>query len=561
MRHEQLWAPWRLGYIQGTDAPPPPAEQSLAWLPGADPQCFLCRGVAAGDSSGKAADRQNLIVGRTELSVVMLNRYPYNNGHLLIAPLLHKGRLDELEDAEHLDCQQTLARCIGLLERELQAEAFNIGLNLGRTAGAGLPGHLHWHIVPRWNGDTNFMATMAGIRVIPQALDALWEVLDAAWRSTGSMSLSNRKGVLHMASSDAPAIAPGMHSVAERERALLAPYALHSSQSAGRKYPEPEHPYRGPFQRDRDRIVHTSAYRRLSFKTQVFTGELGDYHRTRLTHTLEVASVSRTVGRALGLNEDLIEALALVHDLGHPPFGHAGEDVLDRCLAAIGGFSHNQHALRLVEELETRYHRFSRPEFEPRDSRRAKFSRRQDTGRAAPCWRCRPSRRPTASPTTRTMPTTPWSWACSIARRAVGNPALGRGPPAHPPPLRRARAGRTAARFAARADRLASQRFARLGQPPVDPAGDRQCRGGSRRYRRSSPPAGSWPSRRRSWSVFCTHAFIDIPTSWPIASRHRPCSTRCSPASRPSPSCCRPTPSGAWPRWVWSEPWATIWPH
>jgi len=161
-----------------------------------------------------------------------------------------------------------------------------------------------------------------------------------------------------MASSDAPSIASGRHSVAERERVLLAPYALHSSQSAGRKYPEPEHPYRGPFQRDRDRVVHTSAYRRLSFKTQVFTGELGDYHRTRLTHTLEVASVSRTVGRALGLNEDLIEALALVHDLGHPPFGHAGEDVLDRCLASIGGFSHNQHALRLVEELEIRYHSF-----------------------------------------------------------------------------------------------------------------------------------------------------------------------------------------------------------
>ncbi|HTU24222.1 MAG TPA: dNTP triphosphohydrolase [Pirellulales bacterium] len=149
-----------------------------------------------------------------------------------------------------------------------------------------------------------------------------------------------------------------MQSVAERERALLAPYALHSSQSAGRKYPEPDHPYRGPFQRDRDRIVHTSAYRRLSFKTQVFTGELGDYHRTRLTHTLEVASVSRTVGRALGLNEDLIEALALVHDLGHPPFGHAGEAVLDRCLAAVGGFSHNRQALRLVEELEIRYHSF-----------------------------------------------------------------------------------------------------------------------------------------------------------------------------------------------------------
>jgi dGTPase len=133
---------------------------------------------------------------------------------------------------------------------------------------------------------------------------------------------------------------------------------MHSAQSAGRKHAEPVHPYRGPFQRDRDRIVHSAAFRRLSGKTQVFTGEMGDYHRTRLTHTLEVASVARTLGRALALNEDLIEALALVHDLGHPPFGHAGEDTLDECLQAVGGFSHNRHALRIVEELETRYPEF-----------------------------------------------------------------------------------------------------------------------------------------------------------------------------------------------------------
>jgi dGTPase len=149
-----------------------------------------------------------------------------------------------------------------------------------------------------------------------------------------------------------------LDSIEVRERALLAPYAMHSAQSAGREYPEPEHPYRGPFQRDRDRIVHSAAYRRMSAKTQVFTGELGDYHRTRLTHTLEVASVSRTVGRALALNEDLVEALALVHDLGHPPFGHAGEDVLDECLQGEGGFSHNAQALRIVRELETRYDEF-----------------------------------------------------------------------------------------------------------------------------------------------------------------------------------------------------------
>ena len=149
-----------------------------------------------------------------------------------------------------------------------------------------------------------------------------------------------------------------LQSVGDRERALLAPYAMHSAHSAGREHPEPDHPYRGPFQRDRDRIVHSAAYRRLSSKTQVFTGELGDYHRTRLTHTLEVASVARTIGRALALNEDLIEALALVHDLGHPPFGHAGEDTLERCLRGVGGFSHNAQALRIVRELETRYHEF-----------------------------------------------------------------------------------------------------------------------------------------------------------------------------------------------------------
>ncbi len=149
-----------------------------------------------------------------------------------------------------------------------------------------------------------------------------------------------------------------LQSIEEREAAILAPYAMHGAQSAGREHAEPDHRYRGPFQRDRDRIVHSAAYRRLSSKTQVFTGELGDYHRTRLTHTIEVASVARTIGRALALNEDLIEALALVHDLGHPPFGHSGEDLLDECLAGEGGFSHNAQALRIVRELETRYHEF-----------------------------------------------------------------------------------------------------------------------------------------------------------------------------------------------------------
>jgi dGTPase len=151
---------------------------------------------------------------------------------------------------------------------------------------------------------------------------------------------------------------PGLLTIAAREALLLAPYAMRSVNARGRKYPEPEHPYRGPFQRDRDRVVHSSAYRRLSGKMQVFTGEMGDYHRTRLTHTHEVASIARTIGRALRLNEDLIEALALFHDIGHPPFGHAGEDALNECLADCGGFSHNRYALTIAEELETRYQSF-----------------------------------------------------------------------------------------------------------------------------------------------------------------------------------------------------------
>lgn len=142
------------------------------------------------------------------------------------------------------------------------------------------------------------------------------------------------------------------------ESLWLAPYAMHAVDSTGREHPEPSHPYRTPFQRDRDRIVHSSAYRRLAHKTQVFTGDKGDYHRTRLTHTLEVASIARTVGRVLRLNEDLIEALAIMHDIGHPPFGHAGEDVLDECAREVGGFNHNAHAVRIVTVLEDRYPNF-----------------------------------------------------------------------------------------------------------------------------------------------------------------------------------------------------------
>jgi ATP adenylyltransferase len=116
----------------------------------------------------------------------LLNRYPYNNGHLLVAPQRHVARLDDLDDATQLELFQTIARMVGMLERVMQPQGFNIGVNLGRAAGAGLPGHLHWHIVPRWIGDTNFMPTIAGVHTIPQSLDALWELLKADVEGTKS---------------------------------------------------------------------------------------------------------------------------------------------------------------------------------------------------------------------------------------------------------------------------------------------------------------------------------------------------------------------------------------
>ena len=141
----------------------------------------------------------------------------------------------------------------------------------------------------------------------------------------------------------------------EWEDRSLAPYAMRTRQSRGRRHPEPPHPYRTLYQRDRDRIVHSTAFRRLMHKTQVLAAETNDHHRTRLTHTLEVAQIGRTIARRLGLNEDLTEAVALSHDIGHPPFGHAGEQALDECMRDHGGFEHNLHALRIVELLEYRY--------------------------------------------------------------------------------------------------------------------------------------------------------------------------------------------------------------
>ncbi len=144
----------------------------------------------------------------------------------------------------------------------------------------------------------------------------------------------------------------------EWEERFLAPYAMRTRLSRGRIHEEPEHPYRTLYQRDRDRIIHSAAFRRLMYKTQVLVNHYSDQHRTRLTHTLEVAQISRTIARQLGLNEDLTEAIALAHDLGHPPFGHAGETALDECMAQFGGFEHNRHGLRLVQFLERRYPAF-----------------------------------------------------------------------------------------------------------------------------------------------------------------------------------------------------------
>ncbi|HYB90727.1 MAG TPA: deoxyguanosinetriphosphate triphosphohydrolase [Candidatus Binataceae bacterium] len=144
----------------------------------------------------------------------------------------------------------------------------------------------------------------------------------------------------------------------EIEARTLAPYAMLSRLSRGRRIAEPDHPIRTVFQRDRDRIIHSAAFRRLEYKTQVFVNHEGDYYRTRLTHTLEAAQIARTVARALGLNEELAEAVALAHDLGHTPFGHAGEIMLNSLMQPHGGFDHNAQSLRTVDWIEVRYPRF-----------------------------------------------------------------------------------------------------------------------------------------------------------------------------------------------------------
>lgn len=159
MAHEQIWAPWRLSYIVTTKDDQPEG-------------CFLCR-IAADPN----ADAENLIVARGKRTLTVLNRYPYNNGHLLVAPLAHKANLEDLDDDELLEGMQALQDMTRLIRQKMSAEGFNIGVNLGRIAGAGVPGHLHWHLVPRWSGDTNFMPVLADVNVIPQSLAALRDLL------------------------------------------------------------------------------------------------------------------------------------------------------------------------------------------------------------------------------------------------------------------------------------------------------------------------------------------------------------------------------------------------
>lgn len=158
---DNLWAPWRLSYVSTPKPPGSPADE-----------CFVCKALAS-----PADDRKNRVVLRTSQSAVMLNAFPYNNGHLLVVPHSHVGRLDQLTAEQSAELQRVIVEMIAKLEGLMSPQGFNVGLNLGAAAGAGLPGHLHWHIVPRWNGDTNFMPVVADTKVISQSLDALFDLL------------------------------------------------------------------------------------------------------------------------------------------------------------------------------------------------------------------------------------------------------------------------------------------------------------------------------------------------------------------------------------------------
>ena len=163
MQSRPLFAPWRMDYIKSV-------------VKGEDDEaCFLCQAAAATTDDER---RKRLTLWTTDTMAVVINRYPYTNGHLLIAPRAHKADLEDLTEAEQLDLQRQTAEAVRLLKRAMSPQGFNIGINIGRCAGAGLPGHLHQHVVPRWNGDTNFMGVVGEVRVVPQAMSQLWEELE-----------------------------------------------------------------------------------------------------------------------------------------------------------------------------------------------------------------------------------------------------------------------------------------------------------------------------------------------------------------------------------------------
>jgi ATP adenylyltransferase len=168
-----------MSYIAHGKAAAKSALEPDAWLDGSDRDCFLCRAAAA-YADQPAAKEQNLIVSSGDHTLALLNLYPYNNGHLLVAPRRHVGDLADLTDAEHLEAMHTLSQFTRRYAAVIKAEGFNIGLNLGRVAGAGVPGHLHWHLVPRWTGDSNFMPVTGDARVISQSLQELWQALTSS---------------------------------------------------------------------------------------------------------------------------------------------------------------------------------------------------------------------------------------------------------------------------------------------------------------------------------------------------------------------------------------------
>ncbi len=165
---DRIWAPWRSQYIQDSSSAPATTG----------PACFLCHGLAEGD------DRANLLAWRGRNSAVFLNKYPYNNGHLLVCPLQHRGTLGELSGAALTEPIETVRLVVAVLERMLRPQGYNIGLNQGKSAGAGLPGHLHWHVVPRWDGDTNFMPVLGGTKVIVESLEAFYDRFVAEMAAT-----------------------------------------------------------------------------------------------------------------------------------------------------------------------------------------------------------------------------------------------------------------------------------------------------------------------------------------------------------------------------------------